>query len=186
MPKTDSSPPKEVERLKQALREKEEADLEKRFFAIEKELREVKEMAETPHECERDDTFQMIKDSFASGTTEFELIHAKLDKMGHTKFWSVIGIIIVIVGAVITGVYTYARNEANWEHTTKRVKVVETTSKNTNEKVGGLTVSFRLMEQSNKSMEESNKSMEEKLDELSPKKLEDAVARGFRRGRKNK
>jgi len=115
-PKTDSSPPKEVYRLKEVLRAKEEAALEKRFFDIEKNLKEVREMAEEPHGCIRDETFQLIKDTFASGSVEFDTIHAKLDKASKVKFWSVVSVLAGIVLAALAAVYTYASRNCHREH----------------------------------------------------------------------
>lgn len=173
----DSSPPKEVYRLKKELREQTQAALEQRFSSLEKELEEVKMMAEVPHDCEKDETFQNIKETFASGSEQFNLIHAKLDKGSRVKFWSIAGFLMAVVMASLTAVYSYARNETNWEYTTERVQKVETSVKNIDKNVDGIIVSFRLMEQ-------SNTAMKEQLEKVSPENIEQAVFRGIKKAEK--
>lgn len=180
MPKfVDSSPPKEVDRLKRELRKKEQIALEMRFNNLEKELEEIRIMTETPHVCNKKDTFQIIKDSFANGQEEFNTINSKLDRWNKSKFWAAIGALTGIIVIALTAVYTYARNENNWEHTTDRVDKIETSVETVKKNTNGIIVSFKLMEQ-------SNRAMEEKLESISPKIIEDAVRKGIIKAKKKK
>jgi len=148
----------------------------RRLTDIQKELEETRTMAETPHDCFKDETFQTIKETFASGSAQFEALHAKLDRGSRVKLLSVIGVVVGVVLASLSAVYSYARNETNWEYTANRVQTVETSVEDINKSVNGMTVSFKLMEQ-------TNADMKKQLEQVSPENIEKAVFKGIKRAR---
>ena len=85
------------------------------------------------------------------------------------------GIIIL----ALTAVYTYARNENNWEHTTEKVNKIEASVETVKHNTNNIIVSFKLMEQ-------SNRAMKEKLESVSPEKIENAVRNGIIKSKKKK
>ncbi len=180
----DSSPPKEVDRLKRDLKKREEADitnrfitLDNRFNTLEQNLKEVRAMAEEEHFCNKERDFSSIEKSFEDGRDEFKAIHKRFESMSKVRLWTYLGVLVVIVVAMLSAMYSYARNETNWEYTTERVRAVETTAKSTNKNVNDMIVSFKIME-------ETNKQMGSKLKDVSPKKIEDAVSRGIRNAKR--
>jgi hypothetical protein len=178
--KTSLSDAGELARLKRELKEKDSKlrdkdtkAIESKFVYLEEKVNEALSIAQSAmkqaameHRCSKPHDFMLIDQSFKDGKEEFNSIWRKLEAMSSRSFWSIVGGISAVVLAGLIATYHYGRNESKWEQTTDRVQKVEVSAAKIEENVGGLKLSFGLMEQ--------------KLEAV-PEKLKEAVREGMKK-----